>query len=201
MDRVRRIGTAVPVLLLAGAAWSACTAQQRAGDSPSYLIVHSLLAAPGGDPGQMSGTLASDVETRGGVLADGAEISFGLGLKDPGSSTHLAEPTTTNFITVNRYRVQFVRSDGRRTPGVDVPYPFDGAFTATVGDGGATITFTLVRPQSKLEAPLLALRGAGGAVAISTIAQVTFYGADQAGHAVSVAANIGVMFGDWTDPQ
>jgi hypothetical protein len=84
---------------------------------------------------------------------------------------------------------------------VDVPYAFDGAASATVRGGvTTTIGFTLVRAQAKLEPPLLALRGAGGALLISTIAQITFYGTDQAGNQVSVTGTISVNFADWADP-
>ncbi len=47
-------------------------------------------------------------------------------MKDAGDDSPTA-PTTANFITVDRYHVTFIRSDGRNKPGVDVPYPFDGA--------------------------------------------------------------------------
>ncbi len=59
--------------------------------------------------------------------------------------------------------------------------------------------FALVPVQRKLEAPLLALRNHGGAMAIMTIANVTFYGYDQAGNAVSVTGSISVNFADWAD--
>jgi hypothetical protein len=39
-----------------------------------------------------------------------------------------------------------------------------------------------------------------GAV-LSTIAEVTFYGADQAGRAVQVVGRIGVNFANWSDPE
>jgi hypothetical protein len=95
-----------------------------------------------------------------------------------------------------------VRADGRNTPGVDVPYPFDGAATVTVPpDGTAELNFTLVRIQAKLEAPLAALQGMGGAIAISTIANVTFYGRDQVGNEISATGSIGVTFADWADPD
>jgi hypothetical protein len=35
--------------------------------------------------------------------------------------------STFGDIVVERYRVTYVRADGRNTPGSDVPYPFDGA--------------------------------------------------------------------------
>ena len=36
---------------------------------------------------------------------------------------------------------------------------------------------------------------------ISTLADVTFYGQDQTGRAVSVTGTIGVNFADWADPD
>jgi hypothetical protein len=70
---------------------------------------------------------------------------------------------------VNRYHVVFVRADGRNTPGVDVPYPFDGGMTVTVGGNGGKAVFNLVRAQAKEEAPLRALRSTGAGGMISTI--------------------------------
>jgi hypothetical protein len=81
-----------------------------------------------------------------------------------------------------------------------VPYSFDGAATGTIGADGSVLTFVLVRAQAKLEAPLRALRGGGGAIVISTMAEVTFYGADQNGNTVSVTGTISVNFADWGDP-
>jgi hypothetical protein len=97
--------------------------------------------------------------------------------------------------------VKYSRTDGRNTPGVDVPHPFEGGMTVTVGSGGATASLVIVRLQAKFEAPLLALRQLGGQVAISTIAEVTFFGKDQAGREVSVGGSIGVNFADWADPD
>ena len=71
----------------------------------------------------------------------------------------------------------------RNTQGVDVPWSFDGAVTGTLSEESTTVGFVLVRVQAKDEAPLRALRFNGGAQVISTIAEVTFYGRDQAGNA------------------
>jgi hypothetical protein len=119
-----------------------------------------------------------------------------LALKDPGSSSNPNTPTPNNYITVTQYHVEYVRSDGRNVQGVDVPYAFDGAVTATV-QNQATVGFTLVRIQAKQEAPLQALQNHGAAGAISTVARVTFYGHDQTGREVSVSGSIEVNFADW----
>jgi hypothetical protein len=192
--------TAVACLVGALVAGVGCTSNMG-GTGTSYLIIDALKGASGAKPTELSNTLASDVQTKGGVLEDGGEVTLRLALKDPGSVDNPVVPSTTNFITVNRYHVRFVRSDGRNTQGTDVPYEFDGAITATVDAAGTSATLILVRVQSKLEAPLMALRGLGGGVAISTIAQVTFYGHDQAGHDVAATGQISVNFADWADPE
>ena len=215
--RFRPAARLLALLFVAGPV-AGCTSQQLdSGLSPSFLIISSMRAASGATPTEFGGVLPSDVITfvkqtigQGDdaettfiptVFEDLLEATFDLGLKDPGTPDSPTRPTSANFITVNRYRVEFFRADGRNTPGVEVPYPFDGAATFTVSGPGAVGLVTLVRHQAKLEAPLAALAGGGGAVAISAIARVTFYGADQAGREVSVTGQIGVNFADWGDPE
>jgi hypothetical protein len=180
---------------------ASCTSGQTAGVSPAFLIIEQLGGASGAEPDTFTGSLQSDVLTNGGIFQDPGRVIFRLGLKDPGTTDSPTEPTTTNFITVTRYQVRYFRTDGRNTPGVDVPHPFEGGMTATVGGGGATAVLVLVRVQAKVEAPLAALRQMGGELAISTIAEVTFFGKDQAGRDVSVIGNITVTFADWADPE
>jgi hypothetical protein len=208
-------GASVLVWAAAVAGTAGCTQQQLVGHSPAYLIISSLQGANGAEPDTLSDTVDSDVitlvKTQGDervptIFEDPGKVTFTLGLKDPGSAETPSQPTSANFITVNRYHVQFVRTDGRNTPGVDVPYPFDGAATGTVTGAGGSLAFILVRSQAKQEAPLKALAEGdltrlSGAGAISTIAQVTFYGSDQAGRDVSVMGQISVNFANWGDPE
>lgn len=194
--------------LALAAASIGCAATGRPGEASSYLIVESFTAASGAKPDAFGGTLASDVQTLVKTTVNGAQVRvptvfedlgqvrLRLAMKNPGAATSPA-----NFITVRRYRVTFRRTDGRNTPGVDVPFGYDGAVTMTVGEEPSSAGFTLVRIQAKSEAPLLALIGGGGAVAISTIAEITFYGEDQAGREVVATANIGITFADWGDPE
>ena len=211
--RTGRAAVALVGALTLGLPLAGCTTRQLEGESPAYLIVESLTGANGAEPDELSSNVDSDVITMVSATIDGqevlvptffadpGEVSFGLALKDPGTSASPAQPTSANFITVNRYRVDFVRSDGRNTPGVDVPYGFDGGMTVTVSGSGVRAPLTLVRIQAKQEAPLAALRNGGPALAISTIARVTFYGEDQAGREVKVTGNIGVNFANWGDPE
>jgi hypothetical protein len=188
-------------LALATAGAGACgSSTVREGTGSSYLIINALEGASGAEDSPIfSPSLGSDVRTGGGWVEDLGRVRMTIAMKDV---TNPNSPTTNNSITVNRYRVSFRRSDGRNTQGVDVPYAFDGAVTFTVHPDEVIIApFVLVRVQSKLEAPLMALTGLGGAVAISTLADVTFYGRDQTGREASVTGTISVNFADWADPS
>lgn len=198
--------------LLLMAALPGCTAAVRSDASSSYLIIDSLAAASGAKPDTFGGSLASDVQTYvkrdvGGtqvlvptVFEDFAQATFRLGMKDPGTTESPTSPSTSNFITVTRYHVNFVRADGRNTPGLDVPFGFDGAVTLTVGTSVVSTALPLVRIQAKGESPLKALIGASGTGVIAALAEITFYGKDQTGREVSVMGRISVTFADWGDP-
>ena len=190
------------VLALALAGSASCSAV-RQGTGTSFLIIQQLEAASGADPNEFGGTLFSDVVTvvdgNPTVFNDSARVTFRLGLKDPGSQDSPLDPTPNQFITVDRYRVRYVRADGRNSPGVDVPYGFDGGMTLTVTTGTITGSFELVRHTAKAEAPLGAL--ASNFTTITTIAEITFYGRDQTGHEVSTVGRITVEFGNFGDPN
>ena len=107
-------------------------------------------------------------------------------------------PSTNNEVTITRVHVAYRRTDGRNTPGVDVPYAFDTGATATVpASGTVTMGFLLVRNTAKDESPLIQLKNNG--VIISTIADVTLYGRDQVGNDISATGSIGVDFGNFGD--
>jgi hypothetical protein len=192
------------VLLVAALSTTSCGDVVREGTGSSYLIMNALEAASGAEPGRFSGTLNSDVITVvdnvASVFNDIGRARITLAMKDPGGPDTPTTPTTNNFITISRYRVRYTRADGRNTPGVDVPYGFDGAVTATVSGGEASIGFELVRHIAKEEAPLQAL-AFNSAVIISTITEVTFFGRDQTGREVSVTGTMLVNFGNFGDPR
>ena len=179
-----------------------CGDLTRQGTASSYLLVEELVAASGAEPDKLGATLHSDVLTIvkqvPTIFSDNGRVSFSLGLKDPGSTSSPNTPTANNAITVERYHVNYIRADGRNTPGVDVPYGFDGAMTFTV-TGERSESFELVRHTAKQEAPLAAL--VQSPVIILTIAEVTFYGHDQTGRAVSTSTKIAIEFGNFGDPQ
>jgi hypothetical protein len=191
---------ALAMALSAAALASGCGDVARQGEGSSYLIVQALEAASGAEPDEFEGVLFSDtltvVDAVPTVFADNGRVTLSLGMKDPALAT---SPSQVNLITINRYRVRYIRADGRNTPGVDVPYGFDGAITLTVGASNVSGVFEIVRHTAKAEAPLQALTVNG--VIISTIAEVTFYGSDQTGREVSVVGHISVNFGNFGDPE
>lgn len=185
-------------VLLAG-----CGEVSRSGRTPAQVVIVALEAASGADDATFSTFLLSDVVTlvdgSSSIFNDPGRVTMRLVLRDPGVPGSTASPTPLNTITMTRYRVLYRRADGRNTPGVDVPYPFDGSFTFTIpADGDATAGFNLVRHSAKQEAPLLALRNG---LFISTIAEISFYGRDQAGNEVSAVGNITIEFGNFADPE
>ena len=196
-----RVALGAGLALMVATVLPGCTNAQMQGQSSSYLIIDMMQAASGATPSTFVGSLASDVLTKNSVFSDPGQVTLRLALKDPGSINAPAQPTTANFITVTRYHVRYLRSDGRNTQGSDVPFEFDGAATATVGPGGVVMPFTLVRAQAKVESPLSALVNGGGTQFISTVAEVTLYGKDQNGREVMVTGTIGVNFADWADPS
>jgi hypothetical protein len=193
----------VPAIILAS---TSCGDVARAGRSPVYLVMNGLSAARGSAPNTFSSFLLSDVITNvtapppcsttspcPTVFNDPGQAVFSLAMKDVSLS-----PTTNNQVTITRYRVDYTRTDGRNTPGVDVPYGFDSASTGTLLPGSTlTLGFELVRHAAKEETPLIQL--INNTNIIDVIATVTFYGTDQVGNAVSVSGNIRITFGNFGD--
>jgi hypothetical protein len=197
-------------LALVAALNASCGNVVRQGKAPVFLVVDLLQASRGAvDPGEPGGVLTSDVLTLvtspepctpespcPTVFDDFGRVSLRTAMKDVGSPTG---PSTNNDVTITRYRVVFRRADGRNTQGVDVPYSFDGAMTATIPGGGSIkdLSFELVRHNAKMEAPLVQL--ITSPTIISTIAEVTFYGRDLVGNEISATGSISVNFGNFGD--
>jgi hypothetical protein len=206
-----RILNRTVLVAVVAAAMSACGDVARTGRSPVYLVIENLQAARGDTPDELSGFLLSDVITNittpapcsddnpcPTVFNDPGQAVLRIALKDIGPAASPTTPTTNNEVTITRVRVTFRRTDGRNVQGVDVPYAFETAATATVpGTDTATISFNLVRHSAKEEAPLLPLRV--NPRTISTIADVTFIGRDRVGNDISATGSIGVEFGNFGD--
>jgi len=192
------------------AASVSCGSVAREGRGGSFIVLDSLQGIRGAvTPAPAAAVLISDVITNvtspapcapdapcPTVFNDLGSAVMHIVMKDAGSATPTT-PTAINDITLSRYRVEYTRSDGRNTPGVDVPYPFDGIITATVTTQQTTVGFDLVRHQAKEESPLVQL--VGNPAIVTQLAKVTFYGRDQAGNEVTVVGNIQINFGNFGD--
>jgi hypothetical protein len=202
----------VVVVVMLAMLMTSCGEFSRQGRSPSQIFIQNLSAASGAAPDEFGGTLSSDVLTLVDRTINGAQVQvptvFGdLGqvtmvmvLKDQGQPGLSSVPSPINAVTFTRYHVAYRRADGRNTPGVDVPFPFDGATTFTVPhEGSVTVAFELVRLIAKTEAPLAGL--VSNFNIISTIGEITFFGHDQAGNELSTTGSIGISFGNFGDPE
>ena len=206
MSKLIRRGALPAVCLLALAA-AGCGDLVRQGHGPSLATVSMLEGSSGAVPGEFGGTLSSDVVTYverdvngqtarvPTVFNDVGRATLSVEMKDPATS-----PTTINTVTFTRYRVTYRRADGRNTPAVDVPAPFDSAVTFSAAPGApGQAAFDLVRNVAKQEAPLIGL--VSNQDLITAIATVTFYGQDHAGNDVAASGNIGITFGNFGDPD
>lgn len=198
--------TAAAVVALAAVSAACGEFVRDQGRSPSQVVITRLAAGEDDEATLRSDVIrlittspCSETSPCPTVFNDSATVQMQLMLKDPGVPGVPAAPSQLNFVTFSRYRVSYRRTDGRNTPGVDVPYPFDSAVTFTVTDAGGSSDFQIVRHSAKEEAPLRAL--AGSNAIISTIAEITFYGRDQAGNEVIATGSMGVDFGNFADPS
>jgi hypothetical protein len=194
--------------LAAATAAASCGDAAREGRAPVSLVLNQLTASAGGghNANQQSATLFSDVIVNvtspdpcsalkpcPTIFADSGSATMSLQSKNP-----TIAPSGINAVTIDRVHIEYVRADGHNTPGVDVPFAFDGAVTATVpASGTAGVSFEIVRHAAKEESPLIQL--ISSPTIITTICHVTFYGHDQAGNAINVTGSIQIDFGNFGD--
>lgn len=166
----------------------------RTGRSPSYIIVQTVRASKGNTPADLSSFLLSDVRADdGSVFNDNVTVTLQIAPKNPTVDT-----TTINSVTLSRYHVEYRRADGRNTPGVDVPYAFDGAVSGSLFQGGALdASFEVVRHQAKREPPLSNLTNGGGLRFLDVVAFITIYGRDQNGNELKVETQLDIHFADY----
>jgi hypothetical protein len=194
------------VLAAVAVATASCGDVIRQGQAPVVLVVNTLGATQGSKPGTFGNPLNSDVITNvttplpcsptspcPTIFNDIGQVVLSLAPKDASIA-----PTSNNQVTITRYHVEYMRTDGRNTQGVDVPFAFDAGLTGTVPQSGSvTLPFEIVRSTAKQEAPLRELDTNPGI--INTIAKVTFYGRDLVGNDLSVTAQMQVNFANFGD--
>ena len=185
---------------------ASCGDASRSSRGPMQLVIQSLTVTSSGGvhANTFSTVLDSAITTRittpdpctttspcNVVFDDLGKLTLSLENKNPSIT-----PSGLNTVTTDRVHVKYVRADGHNTQGVDVPFEFDVPVTVTVPlNGTADAGFEIVRHDAKRESPLIQLLNSSEV--ITTFAQVTVYGHDQAGNIVSATGQIQINFGDF----
>jgi hypothetical protein len=180
-----------------------CNPIEDEGQSDSLLVVLNLTGTD--IEGNVVNFLQSDVviiDPNTGlpsVAADAAKVRFTAKLIDP-------NPTVTasqyNSITVNRYTVTYIRSDGKSRQGVDVPYSFEGSLSTLIDiDSTVEVSFVIVREVAKVEPPLLNLREGRGEGVLQVTAKVDFYGQDMVKNNVKATGYLTIFFANYVDKE
>jgi len=145
--------------------------------------------------------LQSDVVTinpdtgAGIVAADAAKVTFSSESLNPEpwlGTSHYSDIFVTHYVVI------YSRSDGKNQEGVDVPYSFDGSFSARIQIGSPTeVSFVVVRAVSKLEPPLINLTAGRGEGELKVTAQIDFYGHDTLGNKVKATGYLTIFFANY----
>lgn len=193
---------------LVALAFGACVPDfAERGNASVILRITKINGSSGGGAGAsgIGDVLNSDVCCP--VVNDNAELTFQVIPKNQGQSARVF-PGNLSDVELEQYEVRYFRSDGQNTEGVDVPYRITGAM-ATVAPFGtnAVANIVVVRHQAKIEPPLknLTLVGApsfqgaisGGAIVLTTMAEITVRGHTTAGHAVEARGALQINFADF----
>lgn len=189
----------------------ACTRVEDNSRSGSLLTVESITGEIGGEATESTPLLSDTCDNPNdqpqdpqlcGVFNDNANITFSNDYLQVGPGSGVTQGSFLNDIIVNRYRVDYFRSNGRNTPGVDVPYGIDGTMNVRVplnstGTGGIVV----VRHQAKKEPPLSELDNGSSEHVITAQAEIKFYGVDLAGHTVSAVGYLEIHFANFGEAQ
>ncbi|MEE9264289.1 MAG: hypothetical protein V3V11_07525, partial [Vicinamibacteria bacterium] len=104
----------------------------------TVIIIESMRGTADSPTGTASDALDSDVCETDPAIPFTCSVLEDFGVVEMSAELKSLTQNQTSFfndVTFRTYRVTFIRADGRNTPGVDVPFPFDGAanFTVEVG--------------------------------------------------------------------
>ncbi|UCC39135.1 MAG: hypothetical protein JSV96_15215 [Candidatus Aminicenantes bacterium] len=178
-----------------------CNPLENETESDSLLVVQNITGTD--IDGNVVNYLQSDVQRldeqtgQPYITADSASAALKVSLLDP---SPIAEASQYNSITINRYVVSYSRSDGHNTPGVDIPYSFEGSLSVLIDVGStATIAFIIVREVAKIEPPLINLVSGTEEGVLQVTAKVDFYGQDLANNKVKATGYLNIFFANYTD--
>ncbi|MFW6131926.1 MAG: hypothetical protein ACOC5F_04950 [Candidatus Aminicenantaceae bacterium] len=178
-----------------------CNPLVNESQSNSLLIVSNLLGTDleGNDVNYLQSDVVKVDEDTGQeyVTADSATVTFEAKLMNPDPTTQTSQ---YNDIIVDRYIVSYSRTHGNNTPGVDVPYPFEGSLNTLVEIGTSeSVSFIVVREVAKLETPLLDLKDGRGNGVLQVTATIDFYGHDLSNNTVKATGYLNIFFANYID--
>jgi hypothetical protein len=181
---------AAVLVVLGGLAATACTPSwARQGESPNILL---MTAINGGSH------IDSDLRiSTGSICPDLVPLRVENHFKNP----LLSGTGFRGDITVERYEVRYIRSDGRSQEGVDVPFRITGNLAQEIlEDSSAVIQLEVVRRQAKIEPPLSQIVGGGGPAIVTMFADVTLHARSTIQQTTnSVSARLQIDFADFAD--
>jgi len=178
-----------------------CNPLENETESDSLLVVQNVTGTD--IDGNVVNYLQSDVQNvdsqtgQAYITADSAKATLKVSLLDPSPTV---QPSQYNSVTINRYVVSYSRTDGQNTPGVDLPYSFEGSLSIQIDVGStATIAFIIVREVAKLEPPLINLVEGTEEGVLQVTAKVDFYGQDMVNNTVKATGYLNIFFANYTD--
>jgi hypothetical protein len=179
----------------------ACNPVENDSTSATMLVVENVLGQDldGNDANFLESDVLVEDETEGTstIHADSASITVRATLLDPAS---LMGPSVYNDVQITRYSVEYMRSDGRNQPGVDVPLPFDGTLTiAAPIDSSIQFPIVIVRAAAKAEPPLVNLHEGRDEGILTILAKITLYGHDNANRAVTATGYLTIYFANYVN--
>jgi len=182
------IGSALSVALVSVVGASGCAPDYVTGSTAPVLF---LIGAING-----GAVLESDVRLSGSIICpDTVNVSLAVRPKNPLATT-IAVP---EHVLVQQYEVRYLRTDGRGTEGLDVPYSYRGPIASEVDlatSGTSDVPIPVVRAQAKLEPPLSNITGVQ---IVTMIAEITVRGQTVAGQPVATTGRMQINFADFFD--
>ncbi len=189
--KIHSLSVILPVLLIL----SACNPIEDETRSASILVVERI---QGQDyEGNTADYLQSDVIKNNSVFADVATATLRASTLDPAPMLGTSQ---YNDIVLTKYTVSYSRTDGKNTPGIDVPLPFEGTLSVLLRVGSSTgVSFVIVREVAKMEPPLIALAEGRAEGVLQVTARVDFYGHDLANRNVKATGYLPIYFANYVD--